>query len=88
MHRRLPVLIRSAMYALRGGFLVRPLIIAILLGIAVLRARRTSWIGWARRVEPEPVSPGVISDTVDIAAGIRAKQTKVLRRRAARPREQ
>ena len=34
MHRRLPVLIRSAMYALRGGFLVRPLIIAILLGIA------------------------------------------------------
>jgi len=34
MHRRLPVLIRSAMYALRGGFLVRPLTIAILLGIA------------------------------------------------------
>jgi uncharacterized membrane protein len=34
MHRRLPVLIRSAMYALRGGFLVRPFVIAILLGVA------------------------------------------------------
>jgi uncharacterized membrane protein len=34
MHRRLPVLIRSAMYALRGGFLVRPFIITILLGVA------------------------------------------------------
>jgi hypothetical protein len=34
MNRRLPVLVHSAMYALRGGFLVRPLIIAIALGIA------------------------------------------------------
>lgn len=34
MNRRLPALIRSGMYALRGGFLVRPLIIAILLGAA------------------------------------------------------
>jgi len=34
MNRRLPDLIRSAMYALRGGFLVRPLVIAILLGVA------------------------------------------------------
>jgi uncharacterized membrane protein len=34
MHRRLPVLIRSAMYALRGGFLVRPFVITILLGVA------------------------------------------------------
>jgi uncharacterized membrane protein len=34
MHRRLPVLIRSAMYELRGGFLVRPFIITILLGVA------------------------------------------------------
>jgi len=31
---RLPVLLRSAMYALRGGFLIRPLAIAVLLGIA------------------------------------------------------
>jgi uncharacterized membrane protein len=30
---RLPVLLRSAMYALRGGFLIRPLAIAIVLGI-------------------------------------------------------
>jgi len=34
MHRRLPDLIRSVMYALRGGFLVRPFIITILLGVA------------------------------------------------------
>jgi uncharacterized membrane protein len=34
MHRRLPVLIRSTMYALRGGFLVRPFMITILLGVA------------------------------------------------------
>jgi hypothetical protein len=40
MNRRLSVLLRSATYALRGGFLVRPLVIAILLGItgAVLSA--------------------------------------------------
>jgi hypothetical protein len=31
---RLPVLVRSALYALRGGFLVRPFIITILLGVA------------------------------------------------------
>jgi len=34
MFERLPVLSRSAMYALRGGFLVRPLAIAVILGIA------------------------------------------------------
>jgi uncharacterized membrane protein len=34
MFERLPVLFRSAMYALRGGFLVRPLAIALILGIA------------------------------------------------------
>jgi uncharacterized membrane protein len=34
MDRRLPLLLRSATYALRGGFLVRPFVIAILLGIA------------------------------------------------------
>ena len=34
MFERLPLLFRSAMYALRGGFLIRPLAIAVLLGIA------------------------------------------------------
>jgi uncharacterized membrane protein len=34
MNYRLSALFRSVMYALRGGFLVRPLVIAILLGIA------------------------------------------------------
>jgi uncharacterized membrane protein len=33
MFERLPLLIRSAMYALRGGFLIRPLAIALILGI-------------------------------------------------------
>ena len=32
MFERLPVLIQSAMYSLRGGFLIRPLVIAIILG--------------------------------------------------------
>src|SRR5664279_3786025 len=34
MFDRLPVLFRSAMYALRGGFLIRPLAIALILGAA------------------------------------------------------
>ena len=34
MFERLPVIFRSAMYALRGGFLIRPLAIALFLGIA------------------------------------------------------
>jgi uncharacterized membrane protein len=34
MFERLPVLFRSATYALRGGFLIRPLVIAVILGIA------------------------------------------------------
>jgi len=34
MFDRLPVLLRAAMYALRGGFLIRPLAIALALGIA------------------------------------------------------
>jgi uncharacterized membrane protein len=34
MFERLPVLMRSATYALRGGFLVRPLVIAVTLGFA------------------------------------------------------
>src|SRR5579871_107592 len=32
MHRSAPLLFRSLIYALRGGFLVRPLVIALLLG--------------------------------------------------------
>ena len=32
MFERLPVLLRSAMYTLRGGFLIRPLVIAVILG--------------------------------------------------------
>jgi uncharacterized membrane protein len=32
MFERLPILFRSAMYALRGGFLIRPLAIAVVLG--------------------------------------------------------
>ena len=32
MFERLPFLFRSAMYALRGGFLIRPLLIAVILG--------------------------------------------------------
>jgi uncharacterized membrane protein len=34
MFERLPVLFRSALYALRGGFLIRPLAIAVILGAA------------------------------------------------------
>src|SRR5664280_3079514 len=34
MFERLPILFRSAMYALRGGFLIRPLAIAMILGAA------------------------------------------------------
>jgi uncharacterized membrane protein len=34
MFERLPVLFRSGMYALRGGFLIRPLVIATMLGAA------------------------------------------------------
>ena len=32
MHKRLSLLLRSAVYALRGGFLIRPLVIALFLG--------------------------------------------------------
>src|SRR5271166_2999714 len=34
MFERLPALLRSALYALRGGFLIRPLAIALVLGAA------------------------------------------------------
>jgi hypothetical protein len=32
MHRRLPLLLRAITYGLRGGFLIRPLLIALVLG--------------------------------------------------------
>jgi uncharacterized membrane protein len=34
LFERLPVLFQSAMYSLRGGFLIRPLVIAVALGVA------------------------------------------------------
>jgi hypothetical protein len=34
MIERLPVLFCSAVYALRGGFLIRPLVIAMVLGLS------------------------------------------------------
>jgi uncharacterized membrane protein len=34
MHRRLPLLFRAIVYALRGGFLIRPFVIALALGAA------------------------------------------------------
>ena len=34
MNRRLPLLVRDVLYSLRGGFLVRPLIIALVLGFS------------------------------------------------------
>jgi uncharacterized membrane protein len=45
MFERLPVLIRAAMYSLRGGFLIRPLVIAVVLGAvgAVLSSLEESY---------------------------------------------
>jgi hypothetical protein len=34
MYRRLPLLFRAIAYGLRGGFLIRPFVIALALGIA------------------------------------------------------
>src|ERR1700693_2534959 len=34
MHRRLPLLFRAIAYGLRGGFLIRPFVIALALGVA------------------------------------------------------
>ena len=34
MHRRLPLLLRAIAYGLRGGFLIRPFVIALALGVA------------------------------------------------------
>jgi uncharacterized membrane protein len=47
MLERLPVLFRSAMYALRGGFLIRPLVIALFLGIA------GAVLSWLEETVPE-----------------------------------
>jgi uncharacterized membrane protein len=65
MFERLPVLFRSAMYALRGGFLIRPLAIALSLGIvgAVLSSLEESvpqigaWI--PNTLFPSDRDPGV-----------------------------
>jgi len=65
MFERLPVLFRSAMYALRGGFLIRPLVIALLLGTAgaVLSSleETTSELGaWIpETLFPSRLDPGV-----------------------------
>jgi uncharacterized membrane protein len=47
MLERLPVLFRSAMYALRGGFLIRPLAIALFLGTA------GAVLSWLEEMVPE-----------------------------------
>jgi uncharacterized membrane protein len=47
MLERLPVVFRSAMYALRGGFLIRPLAIALFLGIA------GAVLSWLEETVPE-----------------------------------
>ncbi len=65
MFERLPVLIRSATYALRGGFLVRPLIIAVVLGAAgavlsSLEESSSAVSGWIPNVLfPSHQDPGV-----------------------------
>ena len=52
MFERLPVLFRSAMYALRGGFLIRPLAIAMILGLRAQCFRR-----WKKKQFPR-LAPG------------------------------
>ena len=54
MHKRLSLLLRSALYALRGGFLIRPLLIALLLGVALVEIVLGGWL--ARRVANREVS--------------------------------
>ena len=39
MSKRIPLLVQHVMYNLRGGFLVRPLIIALFLGFAFVARR-------------------------------------------------
>jgi uncharacterized membrane protein len=65
MFERLPVLFRSAMYALRGGFLVRPLLIAVILGavgalLSSLEERAPALSAWIPTVLfPSRQDPGV-----------------------------
>ena len=65
MFERLPALFRSALYALRGGFLIRPLAIALVLGAAgaVLSSLEESFTGVGRWIPtvlfPSQQDPGV-----------------------------
>jgi len=65
MFERLPVLFRSALYALRGGFLIRPLVIALVLGAAgaVLSSLEESFTEVSRWIPtvlfPSQQDPGV-----------------------------
>jgi uncharacterized membrane protein len=65
MFERFPALFRSALYALRGGFLVRPLAIALVLGAAgaVLSSLEESFTGVGRWIPtilfPSQQDPGV-----------------------------
>jgi uncharacterized membrane protein len=65
MFERLPVLFRSALYALRGGFLIRPLVIALVLGAAgaVLSSLEESFTEVSRWIPtvlfPSHQDPGV-----------------------------
>jgi uncharacterized membrane protein len=54
MFERLPALFRSALYALRGGFLIRPLAIALVLGAAgaVLSSLEESFIEVPSQQDP------------------------------------
>ncbi len=53
MNKRLPLLFRHIMYNLRGGFLVRPLIIALSLGGA---GALLSWLEESR-TRPQRLGP-------------------------------
>jgi uncharacterized membrane protein len=65
MFERFPALFRSALYALRGGFLVRPLVIALVLGVAgaVLSSLEESFTEVGRWIPtvlfPSQQDPGV-----------------------------
>jgi hypothetical protein len=52
--KSLPLLLRRAMYNLRGGFLIRPLTIALVLGCAgaVLSLTEEEFPAWASQVQP------------------------------------
>src|ERR1700756_4648735 len=75
MYERLPALFRSALYALRGGFLIRPLAIALVLGTAgaVLSSLEESFseVGnWIPQVLfPSQQDPGVAQIILSAIAG-------------------